>query len=278
MELTRIAPELESAFASCLPEGLRAGISGGELAAVGVTLLGVPAGAAVLQADGAAVRLLSIVVDPCLRRQGIGRFLLGSVTDCVRSAGGFFTLRACLPVGDECAKGFFSSAGWRLYERGEGVDFRFPLSALDGSPLLGQPGDRDIDGGSCLPGTAVRPELLAHFERRLRAGDAFLCEKSLGDPSVDQALSHYYVRGGEVRGCVVYSPEPRGLHFDFAYVEDEGAIFQRLLSVSLAAVRGRYSPDAVVTLDAVNPAARNLVERLVPDAVKTCRLLAEYSL
>lgn len=278
MELTRIDPELESTFAAFLPQSLLAGIGSGELAALGVTLLGIPAGAVVMQTEAYAVRLLSIVVDPCLRRHGIGRFLLDGVSDCVRSVGGIFTLRACLPVGDMCAKGFFDSAGWRLHEREEGVDFHFPLSALDGSPLLARPGERSIEGGACLPGTDVSPEMLAHFERRLRGSGTFLCERSLADPAVDQSLSQYFVRGGEVRGCVVYSPEPGGLHFDFAYVEDEGGIFQRLLSISLAAVRRRLSPEAVVTLDAVNPAARNLVERLVPGAVKTRRLLAEYSL
>ena len=76
----------------------------------------------------------------------------------------------------------------------------------------------------------------------------------------------------------MFSAGREGLRFEFAHVEDEGPVFQRLLSLSLAAARARFAADTPVSLDAVSAASMKLAAGLVPNARRTPRLMAELSL
>lgn len=261
LDYTLITQDNLDAFAPLIPVSLCRDLRAGEALAIGSLLLDCPNGVLVFSLEGDRALVRSLYVDQYDRRHGTGTFLVEKLRELLKALPEIYSIRAVLP-GDAAQTGtaaFFEAAGFRL-TGGESRAARFRLAQLEGSPLL-----RDLPH-PCKSGDALGGDVLANYQRRLMADGEFLMEQDLTSPAVRQDISQYYVRDGAVRGCAVVTGSEGGLALALVCChEGKEAVFS-LLGSALRAAMELCPPETAVHLEAVNPASRAILEKLVPAA------------
>lgn len=266
LDCVTLTPELADAFAPLIPASVLEELRAGRVLGLGSLLDDLPNGAVVFQVEGSAARVLSLYVDQYDRRNGTGRFLMEKLRAVLQKLPGVYSIRVSLPEGASPA--FFQALGARV-ETGEGGTVRFPLSALEGSPLFTAP-----RSSCCLSGEQLGQEVLDSYRRSLKAGDMDLYQGSLWDAPVRRDLSRYYVKDGEIRGCAVMTETETGLCLAMLINQGDRTVLATLLGALLRCLTETCPPETEISLEAVTPETRELLERLVPGAARDVRRVA----
>ena len=267
-----ITPEQADNFAPLIPAPVLKELREETALGLGSLLGDVPNGAAVFRVENHAAQILSLYVDRYDRKNGTGRFLMEKLCAALRGVSGVYSVRAPLPEGDDGAAAFFERLGARL-ETLEGGEYRFPLSALEKSPLRKAP-----RSPHCLAGDKLDRSILAYFQRDLEKKGDYLMEQNLLDPSVRQDLSWYYVKDTEMLGCAVMRETERGL--TLAQLTNDGGIdvLPVLLGTLVRDLLETCPPETEISLEAVVPETRTLLKRIAPTAEKSTRRAAVLAL
>lgn len=267
LDCVTITPELADSFAPLIPPSLLDGLRQETLLGLGSLLGDMPNGALVFQIEDDTSRILSLYVDQYDRRNGTGRFLIEKLRDILRGVPGVYAVRAALPEGAPEAATFFGALGARLEMR-EGIA-RFPLSVLEGSPLLTAP-----KFSHCIPGTKLDRHTLSYYQRTLEKSGDYLMTGDLWEAPARQDLSWYYMKDKTIQGCAVMTETETGLCLAMLVNQGGTDVLPLLLGSLARSLMETCPPETEISLEAVTPEARTLLERIVPTAVKSTRRVA----
>lgn len=268
LDYITITPELADSFVPLIPPSVLEALRGENALGLGCLLGDIPNGALVFEPEGHTARLLSLYVDQYDRRNGTGRFLVETLRGILKDTPGIYSIRATLPGGDDAAAAFFTALGARL-ETLEGGLSRFPLSALESSPLLAAPASP-----CCVSGETLSQDALIYYQRTLQKSGMDLMRENLWEPPVRRDLSWYYQKDKAIHGCVVMTETETGLCLAMMVNQGDMKILPVLLGTLLRHLMKTCPPETEIALEAATPETRKVLSRLVPNAVKTTRHVA----
>lgn len=268
LDCVTITPELVDSFATLIPSSLLDALRAEKVMGLGSMLADMPNGALIFRLEDHSAHILSLYVDQYDRRNGTGRFLIKKLRAVLRAVPGIFSIRAALSEDDADTSMFFEAMDSR-FETAENVTARFTLSALEDSPLRSLP-----TSSHCIPGAKLGREELSYFQHLMEKDGTYLMAGNLWEPPVCQDHSWYYIKDKKIQGCVIMTKQQTGLSLSFMVNFGSALVLPSLLSSLFASVSEAFPPETEISLEAISPETRKLLDTFIPSAVKSSRRVA----
>lgn len=269
MDVGYITPEQLPVFRSLLlPDTAYAIERGDPVTALGLTEGDIAVGALAGYLEHNRFQISSLYVAPDYRRRGGGRMLIETLIPFLLKLPGQFDLEihylATAPDHKTLAP-FLAALGFALEEDKTQNLYLTTVAQAACSPFFGENGSRS---DQILPFAQIPDICLSMADKDLRLDDVPLPEEPLDSPELERDISCALVRGGEVQAFAA---------FDHSYMDmltlscvwtgeaGPGAI-PLLLRQAFLLGSDRYPPETPLVIQAVVPAAAELIRTLLPDA------------
>lgn len=268
MDLTLLTEQNRAAFSSFLPTEVYEQLTAPEAVAIGaVDEAGTAVGAAVAVVSGEWLELVWIYVHEPARNQGVAGRMLERL---ILSA---FELEEIRGVTARFGGELYLSPVHSLLKRRYFLIREEPLGVY--AVTVGDVKENSFFAERAHPkGTLSLGELpaytLSQFEKKLMGSEAGVpLELPVNWSAYDQGCSVGYVREGELRGILLFTPEEDGLELSLAYADPgEGAALSAMLRAAGKKLTETKAPDTKISLAALNENAAAILERLFPGQAK----------